>query len=128
MLPKGYFPILYSDHRLKYPLVGLPLGVRDEFLTDPYIEKRCQENHDQSVKRLKERGGLTLIELLAVFQNTSFQNLKGITLFEAAIEIISLVGWKNLWFNRTGLERENDLKWVREKQTLVYDRIIKLKD
>lgn len=47
---------------------GCPSEIPDKLLNEEYAQK----NHSQSIKRLSERGGITLEEALAIIQKRQF--------------------------------------------------------
>ena len=61
MADRSVFPIMHGKY-----LKGIPWE-----LIAPH-ERQAQDNHDQSLKRLAERGGLSPCEALVILENRSY--------------------------------------------------------
>jgi len=83
------FPILtsYADRR-KYPDWPVSIPWR---LVAPH-EKQALHNHQQTLERLAERGGLDVLELLAVLTDRDWPAVANIDPDQAVTEIMALGG------------------------------------
>ena len=72
------FPVLKNDGR-KEMLYFVPWDLVEKH------NKQVMDNHDQTVERLAERGGLCIEELAAIFRDSSFDRNLG---YEDALVIV----------------------------------------
>lgn len=93
---ENYFPILYASGE------GVLLGCQSvpfDFVA-PY-ENQAQKNHSQSLKRLKERGGLGPLELYYVMKELPYDLQGALTQIEALQIILNwLKEWKKEHINK----------------------------
>lgn len=71
--PERQFPVLLS-HRPRHETLGCPRSVPWSLLT-PH-EERAKMNHDQSLERLAERGGLDPAEMLAILEDRRWKSME----------------------------------------------------
>lgn len=53
-------------------------------------EKQCLKNHSQTVKRLAERGGLSLCEAVAVLEDRDWTRMSDLAANERLLQIVGL--------------------------------------
>lgn len=81
------FPILVPyERRDLYKSLGLPKSVPWS-LMEPH-EEQAQNNHQQSLKRLAERGGLCALEMAAVISGKSWREAESMSVEAAATVIL----------------------------------------
>lgn len=54
-------------------------------------EEQAKRNHDQTLQRLAERGGLGAIEAVAVLRDAHYRTVRGMTEEEADVELRELL-------------------------------------
>jgi 8-oxo-dGTP diphosphatase len=75
-----YMPIHPEDARKPYCPRQIPMSLLNE--------ERAQRNHGQTLQRLKERGGLGVLEILSIIQDKSWSNYKGVK-WEEALKMLN---------------------------------------
>ena len=61
------------------PILGTPLQIRADILD----RRQAMENHDQTLERLAERGGLSLCEAAAIFERRPWRKMTADEAMEA---------------------------------------------
>jgi len=106
-LPKEYMPILSVDRR--HP--GCPQQVPMDLLD----EATAQQNHGQTLKRLKERGGLGVHEAIAIIRKQPYKGYMGLSMDEAIKLLNKLISPAE---SNTDLPKEvlQQIQWDAEKR------------
>jgi hypothetical protein len=73
-------PVHPEDARKPYCPRQIPMSLLNE--------ERAQRNHGQTLQRLKERGGLGVMEILSIIQDKSWSNYKGVK-WEEALKMLN---------------------------------------
>ncbi len=89
VIAERMFPILLSDEQRR---TGCP-GLIPWSSVAPY-EPQAKDNHDQSLKTLASRGGLSPEELCAIMTGRRGRELTGITSAEGVALVFSMAGVK----------------------------------
>ena len=74
MAKRKLFPVMFQSRDQR--VLGIPELIDWDFV-EPHREQ-AMRNHDQSLERLAERGGLTPCELLAVLENRKWQAMSDV--------------------------------------------------
>lgn len=83
------FPIIWPDRRASrqfWEALGCPTSVPWAMLA-PH-ERQARENHDQSLQRLAERGGLSPCEMLAVLEDRRWRGMPDTEAVPALVEAV----------------------------------------
>ncbi len=92
------FPMLRSNHRTEPRLRQLGCLTEVRWVVVEAHEEQARDNHDQTLKRLAERGGLSPCELALLLTDTPlFPSIDTITIEDAVIAIANAVAESEQW-------------------------------